>query len=143
MRKKLTAAIEGFFPSPAGGCVTSAPKKITGCWNTDGLFIERENKEKKHKKKKNSDPSYETQYKTSTATVECQEGVDDWPLVRHQNVVDASQLHIDLEAEVGEGLRGCLHHVLHLDTLRGHAQERVSHTLYLRYGWLEKREIVC
>lgn len=28
---KLTAAIEGFFPSPAGGCVTSAPKKITGC----------------------------------------------------------------------------------------------------------------
>lgn len=30
MEKKLTAAIEGFFPSPAGGCVTSAPKKITG-----------------------------------------------------------------------------------------------------------------
>lgn len=28
---KHTAAIEGFFPSPAGGCVTSAPKKITGC----------------------------------------------------------------------------------------------------------------
>ena len=50
--------------------------------------------------------------------------------MRHQDVVDASQLHIDLEAEVGEGLRGRLHHILHLDTLRGHAQERVSHTLY-------------
>ncbi len=33
----LTAAMEGFFPSPAGGWVTSAPRKITGCWNTNGL----------------------------------------------------------------------------------------------------------
>lgn len=33
----LTAAMEGFFPSPAGGWVTSAPRKITGCWNTSGL----------------------------------------------------------------------------------------------------------
>lgn len=37
----LTAAIEGFLPSPAGGWVTSAPRKITGCWNTDGLEKER------------------------------------------------------------------------------------------------------
>lgn len=29
--------MEGFFPSPAGGWVTSAPRKITGCWNTEGL----------------------------------------------------------------------------------------------------------
>lgn len=40
---KHTAAIEGFFPSPAGGCVTSAPKKITGCWNTDGLLRKKDN----------------------------------------------------------------------------------------------------
>lgn len=33
----LTAAMEGFFPSPAGGWVTSEPKKITGCWKTNGL----------------------------------------------------------------------------------------------------------
>lgn len=39
---RLTAAIEGFFPSPAGGCVTSAPKKITGCWNTDGLLKKKD-----------------------------------------------------------------------------------------------------
>jgi len=58
--------------------------------------------------------------------------------VRHQDVVDAAQLHVDLEAEVGEGLRGRLHHVLHLDALRGHAQQGVSHTLHLRYGWVEK-----
>ena len=96
----------------------------------------------KRKTLKYSRPSYEKQYKTSTATGECREGNDDRPLVRHQDVVDASQLHIDLEAEVGEGLRGRLHYVLHLDTLRGHAQERVSHTLYLRYGRLEKRETV-
>ena len=32
-----TAAMDGFFPSPAGGCVTSAPRKMTGCWNTEGL----------------------------------------------------------------------------------------------------------
>lgn len=37
----LTAAMEGFFPSPAGGWVTSAPRKITGCWNTGGLRRER------------------------------------------------------------------------------------------------------
>ena len=34
----LTAAMEGFFPSPAGGWVTSAPRKMTGCWNTGGLW---------------------------------------------------------------------------------------------------------
>lgn len=34
----LTAAMEGFFPSPAGGWVTSAPRKMTGCWNTGGLI---------------------------------------------------------------------------------------------------------
>jgi len=33
----LTAAIEGFDRSPAGGCVTSAPRKISGSWNTRGL----------------------------------------------------------------------------------------------------------
>ena len=54
-------------------------------------------------------------------------------MVRHQDVVDAPQLDVDLQAEVGEGLGGGLHHVLHLDTLGGHAQESVSHTLHLRY----------
>lgn len=38
----LTAVIDGFFPSPAGGCVTSAPRNITGCWKTAEL-----NKEEK------------------------------------------------------------------------------------------------
>ena len=46
----LTAAMEGFFPSPAGGWVTSAPRKITGCWNTNGLeqihSADKGNKEK-------------------------------------------------------------------------------------------------
>lgn len=54
------------------------------------------------------------------------------PLVRHQDIVDPSQLHIDFEAEVGQSLRRCLHHILNLDTLRGHAEEGVTHTLYLR-----------
>ena len=34
---KLTAAMDGFLSSPAGGCVTSAPMKITGLANTAGL----------------------------------------------------------------------------------------------------------
>ena len=38
----LTAAMEGFLPSPAGGWVTSAPRKMTGCWNTRGLEQEDE-----------------------------------------------------------------------------------------------------
>lgn len=33
----LTAAIEGFLLSPAGGWVTSAPRNITGSLNTLGL----------------------------------------------------------------------------------------------------------
>lgn len=56
------------------------------------------------------------------------------PLVGHQDIVDSPQLDIDLEAEVGEGLGGRLHHVLHLDTLSGHAQESVSYPLHLRCG---------
>lgn len=63
-----------------------------------------------------------------------------WPLVWHQNVVDASQLHIDLEAEVGERLRWRLHYVLNLNALCGHAQECVSHTLYLSYDGLKEKE---
>lgn len=43
------------------------------------------------------------------------------PLMGHQDIVDAPQLGVDLEAEVGEGLGGRLHHVLHLDTLSGHS----------------------
>ena len=54
-------------------------------------------------------------------------------MVRDQDVVDSSQLDVDLEAEVGQRLGRRLHHVFHLDTLRGHAQEGVSHTLHLRY----------
>ena len=56
------------------------------------------------------------------------------PLVRHQDVVDAPQFGVDLQAEVGQGLGGRLHHVLHLDTLGGHAQQGVSHPLHLRCG---------
>ena len=37
MSNTLTAAIDGFFKSPAGGWVTSAPKKITGSAKTFGL----------------------------------------------------------------------------------------------------------
>lgn len=36
---ELTAAMDGFLSSPAGGCVTSAPMKITGLWNTAGLQV--------------------------------------------------------------------------------------------------------
>lgn len=39
-----TAAIDGFLLSPAGGCVTSAPRNMTGSLNTfgriDGTKIE-------------------------------------------------------------------------------------------------------
>ena len=38
----LTAAMEGFLSSPAGGWVTSAPMNITGDWNTAGLMGGRE-----------------------------------------------------------------------------------------------------
>uniref|UniRef100_A0A6B0UJC7 Uncharacterized protein n=1 Tax=Ixodes ricinus TaxID=34613 RepID=A0A6B0UJC7_IXORI len=34
-----TAAIEGFLLSPAGGCVTSAPRKMTGSLKTLGLML--------------------------------------------------------------------------------------------------------
>lgn len=49
----------------------------------------------------------------------------------NQDVVDASQLDVDLEAEVGERLRGRLHYVLHLHTLGRHAKEGVAHPLHL------------
>jgi hypothetical protein len=35
----LTAAIDGFFSSPAGGCVTSAPINMTGSENIGGLMF--------------------------------------------------------------------------------------------------------
>lgn len=51
----------------------------------------------------------------------------------NQNIVDATQFSVDLEAEVGESLRGGLHYILHLDTLGCHAQQSISNTLHLRY----------
>ena len=39
----LTAAIEGFFSSPAGGWVTSAPQKMTGSLNIRGLRLRYKN----------------------------------------------------------------------------------------------------
>lgn len=56
------------------------------------------------------------------------------PLVRHKDVVDPAKLDVDLEAEVGKGLRGGFHHVLDLDALRGHSQERVPNALHLGCG---------
>ena len=35
--RQLTAAMDGLFSSPAAGCVTSAPRKITGSLNTGNL----------------------------------------------------------------------------------------------------------
>lgn len=37
---QLTAAMEGLLESPAGGCVTSAPRNMTGSRNTAGLQAE-------------------------------------------------------------------------------------------------------
>lgn len=53
------------------------------------------------------------------------------PLMGYQNVVDATQFSIDLEAEVRECLRGGLHYILHLDTLGCHAEQSISNTLHL------------
>ena len=121
LKWNLTAAIDGFFPSPAGGWVTSAPRKMTGCWNTEGL----EGKENK---------SVSQADKFITIWQEDDISVLRVPLVRNQDVVDSSQFDVDLEAEVWEGLRGRLHHILHLHTLSGHAEEGVTHPLHLRCG---------
>ena len=45
--------------------------------------------------------------------------------------VDSGQLHVDLEAEIGEGLWGGFVDVLSLYALRRHAQHGVSNTLHL------------
>ena len=50
--QQLTAAMDGFLSSPAGGCVTSAPMKITGLWNTVGLQCN--NNKHDHMSKKSS-----------------------------------------------------------------------------------------
>lgn len=52
------------------------------------------------------------------------------PLVGYQYVVDATQFDIDLETEIGEGLRGGFNHILHLNALSGHSQKSVSNTFY-------------
>lgn len=53
------------------------------------------------------------------------------PALWKKNVVDSTQFDINLEAEVGKGLRCGFLYILHLDTLRGHAKNSVSNTLHL------------
>ena len=55
------------------------------------------------------------------------------PYSRHQNAVNSTQFDVDLETEVGESLGGGTHNVLKLDTLRGHTQHCITHTLHLGY----------
>lgn len=56
------------------------------------------------------------------------------PPLGQQDVVHASQLDVDLQAEVGQGLRCGPLHILHLHTLCGHPQHRVPHALDLGCG---------
>lgn len=56
------------------------------------------------------------------------------PPLGQQDVVHASQLDVDLQAEVGQGLWCGPLHVLHLHTLCGHPQHRVPHALDLGCG---------
>lgn len=53
------------------------------------------------------------------------------PALWEEDVIDAAQLDVDLQTEVGEGLRCCLLNILHLHTLRGHAKYRVPNTFHL------------
>lgn len=53
------------------------------------------------------------------------------PALREEDVVDPAQLDVDLQTEVGEGLRRRLLNVLHLHALRGHAEHRVANALHL------------
>lgn len=56
------------------------------------------------------------------------------PPLGQQDVVHTSQFDIDLQAEVGQGLRCGPLNVLHLHALCGHPQHRVSHALHLGCG---------
>ncbi len=53
------------------------------------------------------------------------------PDAGQQDVVDPTQLHVDLEAEVGQRLRRRLVHVLGLDALRREPEHDVSDALHL------------
>jgi hypothetical protein len=73
-----------------------------------------------------------------------EEGLDftleeDWPVPEEcrphlgdEDGVDAAQLGVDLEAEVGEHLRRRTGHILGLDALGGDAQHTVTHPLHLK-----------
>jgi hypothetical protein len=68
---------------------------------------------------------------------------DAWPVPEEcgphlgdEDGVDAAQLGIDLEAEVGEHLRRRPRHVLGLDALGGDAQHAVPHPLHLKNRFL-------
>lgn len=55
------------------------------------------------------------------------------PALWEEDVVDAAQLDINLQTEVGESLRCRLLNILHLHTLCGHAKYRVPNTFHLSY----------
>ena len=56
---------------------------------------------------------------------------DLWSDGGHKDRVDPTQLHVDLETQVGQSLRAGLVDILGLDTLRGHTQHSVTHPLHL------------
>lgn len=118
-RVLLTAAMEGFLPSPAGGWVTSAPRKITGCWNTSGLWRQVKGQ------------SVGTKQKRLFSLDGCQGFL---PALWEEDVIYPTQLDVDLQTQVGEGLRSRLLNILHLHTLRRHAKYCVANTFHLRCG---------
>lgn len=59
-----------------------------------------------------------------------EQNIDPIPYTGQEYVVDATQLHVDFQTEVGEGLGRGLVHVLSLYTLGGQPKHDVSHTLH-------------
>lgn len=55
------------------------------------------------------------------------------PALWEEDVIDPAQFDVDLQTQVGEGLRSRLLDVLHLHALRRHAEHRVANTLHLGY----------
>lgn len=63
------------------------------------------------------------------------------PALWEEDVINTTQLDIDLQTEVGEGLRCCLLNILHLHALRCHSKYRIPNTFHLSYNTKIKTEI--
>lgn len=129
--KQLTAAIEGFFSSPAVGWVTSAPKNMTGCLKKGGLrktMYICKHINKQQILNNNWAGSNHAFFLPKSSKTRKMKYVPD---LRSQYRIYSTKFHVNFQTKICQCLSTCVQNIFQLKTLCCNTNECVTDTFHL------------